>query len=131
MPIADVAASFQEAVAAHQQVVALERHPSYLMPLSYALHAAGDTPAALAVAHEVRAAWPCHGGVHHWISDLLHAQGDLTGALHFERQAVALDPANELYRRMAARLQAKLRPWSPRSAARFAWLRALRRLRGG
>ncbi len=125
------AGRFAEAVTAHEQAAAMERHPGYLMDFSRALHAAGDTPAALAIAHEVRAAWPRHGGVHHWISDLLRAQADLTGAHHFAQHAVALDPANELYRRTAAMLQAKLRPWSPRSAARFAWLRALRLLRGG
>ncbi len=119
-----------EAVAAHEQAAAMERHPGYLMDFSRALHAAGDTPAALAVADEVRAAWPRHGGVHHWMSDLLRAQGDLAGALHFARQAVGFDRDNELYRRTAAMLQAKLRPWSPGSAARFAWLRGLRLLRG-
>ncbi len=125
------AGRFEAAVAAHEQVAALERHPGYLMDFSYALHAAGDSAGALAVAHEVRAAWPHHGGVHHWISDVLRAQGDLSGALHFAQRAAALDPASELYRRTAAMLQAKLRPWSPRSAARFAWLRARRLLTGG
>jgi len=124
------AGRFEEAVAAHEQVAALERHPGYLMDFSYALHAAGDSPAALAIAHEVRAAWPHHGGVHHWISDVLRAQGDLAGALHYAQQAVALDPASELYWRTAAMLQAKLRPWSPRWAVRSAWLRARRLLRG-
>jgi len=124
------AGRLEEAVATHRRVVALERHPGYLMPFSYALHAAGDSPAALAIAHEVRAAWPHHGGIHHWISDLLRAQGDLTGALDYAQQAVALDPASELYGRTAAMLQARLRPWSPRWAVRSAWLRGHRLLRG-
>lgn len=124
------AGRFGEAVAAHQQVAALERHPGYLMDFSHALHAAGDSPAALAIAYEVQAAWPHHGGVHHWISDVLRAQGDLAGALQYAQQAAALDPASELYRRTAAMLQARLRPWSPRSALRFAWLRARRLVRG-
>lgn len=120
-----------EAVQAHEQVAALERHPGYLLDYSAALSRAGDLDDALRIAHEVRAAWPHHGGVHHLISDLLRAVQDLPGALAYAEQAQALDPRSELYRRMVARLRAELHPLAPHFAAHFLYLRARRALRRG
>lgn len=117
-----------EALAAHERVASLERHPGYLLPYSFALSQAGDPAAALAVAHEVQQAWPHHAGVHHWLSDLLREQRDLPGALHHAEQALALDPGSDLYRRMVAGLRAKLRPRAPHVVARSLWLKARRAL---
>ena len=119
-----------EALAAHEQVAAWGRHPGFLLDYSHALSRAGDAAGALAVAHEIRQAWPHHAGVHHWISDLLRAQRDLPGALHHAEQALALDPGSALYGRLVAMLQAKLRPGAPHLAARSLWLQARRALGG-
>lgn len=118
-----------EALAAHEQVAALERHPGYLVDYSIALSRAGDTARALAVAHEIRAAWPHHAGIHNSIAELLRARRDLPGALRHAEQALALDPASEHYRRTVAVLRAKLRPLAPHLAARALLLKARQALR--
>ncbi len=115
-----------EALAVHRQVAALERHPAYLMDYCIALTRAGDTAGALAVAHEIRTAWPLHAGIHNTIADLLRARRDLPGALRYVEQALALDPANELYQRTVAVMRAKLRPRAPHLAAHALLLRARR-----
>ncbi len=118
-----------EALAVHQEVAALERHPSYLMDYCIALTRAGDTAEALAVAQEIRTAWPQHAGIHNTIADLLRARRDLPGALRYVEQALALDPANELYQRTVAVMRAKLRPWVPHLAV-LALVMRLRRALG-
>ena len=115
-----------EALAVHRQVTVLERHPGYLMDYCIALTRAGDTAGALAVAHEIRAAWPHHAGIHNTVAELLRARRDLPGALRFAEQALALDPASEHYQRTVAVLRAKLRPLAPHLAARAMLLRARR-----
>ena len=120
-----------EALRAHEATAARDRNPGYMFAHSAALHRAGDTPAALRIAHEVRTAWPHHAGIHHWISDLLRAQHDLPAALDYAEQAAAIDPANELYRATVNAIGAVLRPpWSHIPVSRT-WLsrvfQALRR----
>lgn len=117
-----------EALAVHRHVAALERHPGYLMDHCIALRRAGDTAGALAVAHEIRLAWPHHAGIHNTIAELLRARRDLPGALRHAEQALALDPASEHYQRTVAVLRAKLRPLAPHLAARAMLLRARRAL---
>ena len=113
-----------EALAAHDHVATMERHPRHLMHHCVALRRAGDTAGALAVAHEIRAAWPHHAGIHNTIAELLRARRDLPGALGFAKQALALDPASEHYKRTVAVLRAKLRPLAPHLAAHAMLLKA-------
>ncbi len=113
-----------EALAAHEHVAALDRHPGYKIDHCIALRAAGDDAGALALAHEIRAAWPHHAGIHNTIAELLRARRDLRGALNFAEQALALDPASEHYQRAVAVLRAKLHPLAPHLAARALILRA-------
>lgn len=117
-----------EALAVHRRVAALERHPGYLMDYCIALTRAGDGAGALAVAHEIRTAWPHHAGIHNTIAELLRARRDLAGALRYAEQAVALDPASGHYRRTVAVLRAGLRPLAPHLAAYALLLRARRAL---
>ncbi len=117
-----------EALAVHRQVAALERHPGYLMDYCIALTRAGDIAGALAVAYEIRAAWPHHAGICNTIAELLRARRDLPGALRFAEQALALDPASEHYQRTVAVLRAKLRPLAPHLAAHALMLRARKAL---
>ncbi len=117
-----------EALEVHRQVAALERHPAYLMDYCIALTRAGDSAGAIAMAHEIKTAWPQHAGIHNTIADLLRARRDLPGALRFAERALALDPANELYQRAVAVLRARLRPLAPHLAAHALLLRARRAL---
>ena len=118
-----------EALAAHGRVAELERHPGYLMDFCIALRKAGDSAGALALAHEIQAAWPHHAGIYNTIAELLRARRDLPGALHHAEQALALDPASAHYQRTAAVLRAKLHPLAPHLAARALLLRARKALR--
>ena len=119
-----------EALAAHERVAALERHPGYMMDHLDALRLAGDTAVALAVAHGIRAAWPHHAGIHNTIAELLRAQRDVRGALGFAEQAMALDPGSAHYRRTVAVLRAKLHPLAPHLATRALFLCARKALGG-
>ena len=73
------------------------RDPGYLRPHSFALAAAGDIAAALALAREICAADPAVARNHQWEAWLLGIAGDRTAALAAAGRAVALDPDNRAY----------------------------------
>ena len=119
-----------DALAAHEKVAALERHPGYMMDHLAALRLAGDAAGALDLAHRIRAAWPHHAGIHNTIAELLRAQCDVPGALRYAEQALALDPAAGHYQRTVAVLRAKSQPLAPHLAVRALFLRARKALGG-
>jgi len=103
------AGRFSEAVAAHNQAIAIEPIVDYLWGLSKTLFAAGDIADALAVAEHIQRLAPHGAGYHAWAARLREALGDRQGQLADLRRALRDDRTNRGYRWQVLTLGWKLR----------------------
>ena len=103
------AGRFSEAVAAHNQAIAIEPIVDYLWGLSKTLFAAGDIADALAVAEHIQRLAPHGAGYHAWAAQLREALGDRQGQLADLRRALRDDRTNRGYRWQVLTLGWKLR----------------------
>ena len=103
------AGRFSEAVAAHNQAIAIEPIVDYLWGLSKTLFAAGDIADALAVAEHIQRLAPHGAGYHAWAAQLREALGDRQGQLADLRRALRDDRTNRGYLWQVLTLGWKLR----------------------
>lgn len=90
---------FDEALPLHAEAVRKANgFLGYALPYSEALAAAGDVPAAMALAETMIAQEPGYAQLHSWIGHLFWIAGRKTEALAAARQARKLAPANAHYR---------------------------------
>ena len=92
------AGRYDDAIAAHERVIAMEPIVDYLWGFSKTLFAAGELGRALAVAQRIQELAPTAAGYHAWAASLREARGDLRGMLADLGRAVRHDRSNLAYR---------------------------------